>query len=343
MKHQNRIYLGIFTFLGMFVLIFDGKTAISGAHEGITLCLHTLIPSLFPFLVLSSLINSLLIGREITFLRPIGKLCGIPSGAESILLLGLLGGYPVGAQSIADAYGKGYLSKSAAHRLLGFCNNAGPAFVFGIIAAKFASPSTGWLIGVIHILSALIVGFFLPNKDHTVCTFNATELMTLPQALDKSIKTMAKICGWVVLFRVLLSVLRRWLFWLIPLWLQVLLTGTLELANGCVDLHLISNEGLRFLLAVCMLSFGGLCVGMQTISVTKELGCGLYFPGKLLQSIISILLAERIQHAVFPPSEICHIPILRSLLYALVMMLISAKTTRSLHKSSSTGAAIDVK
>jgi len=271
MKHQKRIHLGIFAFMGMFVLIFDGKTAIVGAQEGVTLCLHTLIPSLFPFLVLSSLINSLLIGRKIAFLRPIGKLCGIPSGAESILLLGLLGGYPVGAQSIADAYGNGHLSKPAAHRLLGFCNNAGPAFLFGIIAAKFTSPSTGWLIWAIHILSALIVGTLLQKKEQSACSLSAAKPITLPQALETSIKTMAKICGWVVLFRVLLSVLRRWLFWLIPLWLQVLLTGALELANGCVDLHLIPNEGLRFLLSVCMLSFGGLCVGMQTLSVTKEL------------------------------------------------------------------------
>ena len=39
--------------LGMLALILDGRTAIEGARQGIGLCLRTVIPSLFPFFVLS--------------------------------------------------------------------------------------------------------------------------------------------------------------------------------------------------------------------------------------------------------------------------------------------------
>jgi hypothetical protein len=43
-KHNLRT--SIAAALGLLVLIFDGKTAISGAIEGVNLCLNTLIPSL---------------------------------------------------------------------------------------------------------------------------------------------------------------------------------------------------------------------------------------------------------------------------------------------------------
>ena len=101
MKH--RIRTGIFASLGMLLLILDTKTAIQGAQEGIRLCIMTVIPSLFPFFVLSSLLTGALTGVRLRFLRPIGKLCRMPAGSESLLLIGMLGGYPTGAKSAADA------------------------------------------------------------------------------------------------------------------------------------------------------------------------------------------------------------------------------------------------
>ena len=83
---------------------------------------------------------------------------------------------------------------------------------------------------------------------------------------------------------------------------QVILTGLLELANGCCELEKIANDGLRFMAAAVMLSFGGLCVAMQTLSVTEKLGLGSYLPGKLLQTLISLMLAFGVQ-AIFLGGE----------------------------------------
>ena len=43
--------------LGLLILILDGGTAIEGVRTGINICIRTLIPSLFPFMVLCGLIN----------------------------------------------------------------------------------------------------------------------------------------------------------------------------------------------------------------------------------------------------------------------------------------------
>lgn len=291
MISKKQIFTGIFAAVGMALLILDAKTALLGANNGITLCITTVIPSLFPFFVLSVLISSSLIGCRFSILRPICKACGMPDGSESLLLLGLTGGYPIGAQSIYEAYQSGQLSRQDATRLLGFCNNAGPAFLFGMVACLFENQAAVWVLWMIQILSVLITGFLLPDKSRAKCKISAKKPLTIPQALEKSVRNMALVCGWVILFRVISAILQRWCLWLLPSEIQVLIIGCLELTNGCTELHSITAEATRFLFSSLFLSMGGVCVGMQTISVCRDLGTGMYFPGKGLQSILSIFLS----------------------------------------------------
>lgn len=283
----------------MLVLILDAKTALAGAKEGIQLCLYTVIPSLFPFFILSILINRSLAGKAFRLLRPIGKLCGIPEGAETLFLLGLLGGYPVGAQGISEAYLAKSLNEKDARRMLGFCNNAGPAFIFGMVGSLFDRPLIPWLLWGIHIVSSILVGCILPGRSKRSCQLTQSSTITVPQALEKSLKTMALVCGWVIVFRVMLAFLQRWFLWLIPMDVQIWIAGSLELSNGCFALHAITSQGTRFVVSAGILAFGGICVAMQTISVTGALDTGMYFPGKLLQCCISIVLAFISQQFVF--------------------------------------------
>lgn len=300
METKRRLFTGAISALGMLLLILDANTAISGAKDGVALCLFTLIPSLFPFILLSILICGSLAGTNFRFLRPLGKLCGIPTGSESLLLLSFAGGYPVGAQSVAEAWNGGQLSLPDAKRMLGFCNNAGPAFIFGIIASAFDSPVVPWVLWGIHVLSGILTAVILPKNREGSFQSTAPKNITLSSALKKAIASMALICGWVIVFRVIITVCSRWFFWLLPVSIQVLLTGLLELANGCSVLHTIQSDGTRFLMACCILNLGGLCVGMQTVAVTGRLGIGMYFPGKVLQGTISCLMALAMQPALFP-------------------------------------------
>ena len=175
--------------------------------------------------------------------------------------------------------------------MLGFCNNAGPAFLFGIIAPQFSDTSAGWKLWLIHILSALTVGAVLPGGSTGRVRPGSPALITLSGAVTQGIRVMAQICGWVVLFRVLIAFLRKWLLCLLTAELQVVILGLLELTNGCCCLSQIGSGELRFIAAAVMVSFGGLCVWMQTGSVTGCLGLGSFLSGKLIQTAVSALLA----------------------------------------------------
>ena len=294
---------GIVAACAMLVIILDTKIATTSATEGVVLCIRTIIPSLFPFFVLAGVINSSLLGQNIRPLHPLCRLCKIPKGTESLLILGFLAGYPVGAQLIAQAYNSKKLSKRMAHRMLGFCNNPGPAFLFGILTPLFTSVKVIWILWSILIISALITGYILPSEETTPAAISIHTGTSFSESLQKSIRITAGVCGWVILFRVIIGFCNRWFLWLFPQAVQILFIGLLELSNGSVLLQSVNNECTRFLLAVFILAFGGLCVAMQTVSVTEGLGTGWYFPGKILQSIISILLALLIQTFLFPRGE----------------------------------------
>lgn len=286
----SRRLQGFWGILGILILILDSRTAVQGARDGIALCLQTVIPSLFPFLILSRLITGSMLGRELPLLRGPARLLGLPKGGESMLVGIYLGGYPIGAGMASEGFQKGKLSREEALRLLRFCNQPGPAFLFGMVGCFFDSKIDIWVLWLIQIISSILVSFCYPCRY-----FTATQTDTRPasaaSALQESVGTMGIICGWIVLFRIMLTYLDRWLLHLLPAPWRVGIAGLLELSNGCCSLGMIADNSIRFLLCTMMLSLGGLCVTMQTQSVIGSLPIGSYLQGKLLQTFFAFFLS----------------------------------------------------
>ena len=273
--------------LGMLVIILDGKTAISGMRKGLDLCLNTLVPSLFPFFVLSTLVTSSLMGTSVKAAGFLSKFCRMPAGSESLLFVGLLGGYPLGAGNIALEYKRGTISKADAERMAIFCNNAGPSFLFGILGPMFTNIRLVWLLWSIQITATLLTGFLLPGSTSVSLRPTESDCISVSDALSRSIRNMALVSSWVVLFRVILEFFQTY----IPYQIPILLTGLLELSNGCYLLSHIQSQWLRFFVAGIMLSLGGICVWMQTKSVFPELNLLRYITGRLLHCLICMAIS----------------------------------------------------
>ena len=283
----HKLSYSVFSAAGIIILILDGYTALAGASAGIDLCIKTVIPSLFPFLFLCSVLTSALWGESCALLKSVANTLGLPQGGESILIPAILGGYPAGAQAIADAYHEKRLSKSDAMHLLSFCNNAGPAFLFGMLVFQFPNATYVWALWIIQLLSVFITGLIYYRP--------ASNLVNLPprnysvsKALTQTVKTVSFICGWVVLFQILTAFLTRWFLWYFPKPVQVIITGLLELSSGCCILTGIESVSLRFLVCSILLSFGGLCVAMQTSSVIGDIPLTPYLTGKLTQVLVTV-------------------------------------------------------
>lgn len=338
---KRRSVTAILSASAIALIIFDSESTAESASQAILLCTKTVIPSLFPLMVLSILLCSSLSGGELNCLRPLGRLLKIPQGYESLLIPAALGGYPVGAQTIHQAYQEGGISKRSAQRLLTFCNNAGPSFIFGIVGAQFDSRIYPWLLWLIQLLSAATVAFLIPSGEECGMSPKVTDPISFTAAIKKAIKSMAEICGCILLFRVFIRFVEKSFLLCLPIWLQTIIIGILELSNGCVQLNQIIDPGMRFLAASTLLSFGGICVQMQTRAVTGSLGIKSYLQGKLLQTLISLILSFALGAFIFTDGAFRHIPAVIPLMCVLLLIL-SVAAIGKRRKNSSIPAVIGV-
>lgn len=300
---------------GLAVLLLCRETvAAQGVRDGIELCVSAVIPALFPFFIASQLLVALgaaeAAGR---LLGPLfGRLFGVDGAGASALLLGLTGGYPVGAKTAESLVRQGFLGREDGAVLLAFCNNAGPAFILGIAGGSvFQSGRAGaWLYGI-HAVSALLIGLifhfmrkyiFLPVSSGyfrfsaSSCNFPASRTGKAPvspaaalvQAVGGGVRAMAGVCGSVVFFLVLLRLAEDLLGPLPPL-----AAGVVELTNGILRL---TPDRAGFLTAAGLLGWGGLSVHCQTAAVLAGSGISLryYLPAKAAQGLLSAALAAAV-------------------------------------------------
>ena len=174
--------------------------------------------------------------------------------------------------------------------MLGYCNLAGPAFIFGMLSSLFTKPYIPWVLWAIHLLTSFIVFFFFRDRNHKQHISASNHSFSISDILLRSVKTICQICAWVFLFRILLTVLNTRLLYRVSTIWKIIISGLLELTNGCCLLPVLS-EPLRFTLCSAFLGFGGVCVLLQTASITKELRIKYYLYGKILHSILSIVFA----------------------------------------------------
>lgn len=274
--------------VAMLMLILDSRAAADAAAAGMEACIRTVIPALFPFFLLSGYLTGSLGSGNLSLL--IAKIFGASRNCGGIILAGLVGGYPVGARLAAQGFRDGRISREQADRLLLFCSQAGPSFLFGIAAVQLGGISCGALLWVIQILSAWMVACLFAESTPNIPIQDRIRQIKWNDAMESSLSAMGSVCGWVIVFSVIIRFLSRWVLWLFPEWIRVLLCGLLELTNGCLLLGLVEDPKLRFLVAVILLNFGGVCVVMQTASVAQGLDIRRYFLGKTLQTLFSVLL-----------------------------------------------------
>ena len=286
---------------------------IESCRYAVELCLSLILPSLFPFFVLSVLLNRLglpgYLGRLLTPLA--SRVYGVTGAGASALLIGLTGDYPLGAAYIADMERSGAITAREGERLLAFCNNSGPAFIIGAVGAgAFGSGKAGLLLYLCHVLSAMMTGLFFRQKDYcreipplqldTVYISQA-----LPEAVKQAMGALLNVCGFVMCFTVLVGLLDAGgafsllcghlsaVFGLELQFTHAALTGVLELGSAAGALRGLSPTPLNMALAAGILGWVGISVHFQTLAVLagSKIKGALHFAGRLISASIGMVLA----------------------------------------------------
>lgn len=304
MSFLRRLYaVMICFFLGL--LLFFSSSVTNIMRVALPLCATSVIPSLFPFLVITKLFLNLRLAESLphSFRKIMKPIFSVSENSFSALILGLISGYPIGAVICASLYKDKLICKKEAERTLAFCNNAGPAFILNTIGiGMFSSIKIGVMLLLIHIISAVITGWLFgifapvsaqtlkqPRKDsYPSFSFAFTD------AIYGAMVSSLTISAYIVFFSVVTGIINKSipLFSSTPL-LRAFFCGVLEITSGSYEIAQTTEVSTSFILISALLGWGGLCVHFQALSFLSntDINPTEYFAGKLSQSLISALLA----------------------------------------------------
>lgn len=211
LKRIALICLALFTG----ALPFAAPQACSQAlKEGLALCGGPLLLSLFPFLIVSTLLVRSGGGEMLgILLRPAARMAGVREpGAGGVLLMGLTGGFAPAANAAAQAVRCGKLTARQAASLLPACICSGPSFVILTVGqGMLGSTWLGVQLFAAQVAAGLLSACILnrrrrPDGNKQIIPTEALGPLP-PLRLDAVIAdaaiTYCRLCGFILYFRML--------------------------------------------------------------------------------------------------------------------------------------------
>ncbi len=270
-----------------------------GAQNGLALCINAVIPSLLPFMLVSSCVI------KGGFSRPLGAmlskvlspLTNMSTAGCVCFVTGLFGGYGAGARAVYESYREKQISKEEAERILPFCNNAGPLFIIATVGISFfMSKSIGVLLFLVQVVTALVCARVLGEEreekgikikdEWNYYKKNKPPLGELiTSSAIESGGAIINACVFVITFSAILEIL--------PFGEYSILSGILEVTRGCSELSRAGTKALPLISA--LLSWGGMSVHFQASALSKgRFNMKIYYFGKVLASVIAYLITKAV-------------------------------------------------
>lgn len=287
---QKSSYKNFFTAFILIVIILClflcGKEVLNSTYKGILVCGQTLIPSLFPFMIISSIIASTSISVIFSApLVPITKhIYHLPKCCGAVILMSLIGGFPVGARLISDYLEKGVITKKQAEGMLSFCVNAGPAFTITAVGiGMFGSAQIGVVIFLSCTITSLIVGAFfgkknnLPHLEKDIRDITYLSISnSIVTSVNNAIYSMLTICGFVIFFSFLGGIIETLkIAELIPSkYLSGIINGILEVTCGAISISKIGSVWSVCIISA-LISFSSLSIWAQIKAMVAKTNISL--------------------------------------------------------------------
>lgn len=135
-------------------------------YNSLVICAATLVPALFPFMVISEfIVNTGAFGVLSNITAPPGRLLFRDENTAAIMLLSLIGGYPVGPKICEKLYQNGAISKRSAVNAACFCvNPSAPFAITAVGVGLYGSFEVGIILFASNALACLFTGIIFTHS-----------------------------------------------------------------------------------------------------------------------------------------------------------------------------------
>jgi len=293
----------IFTLLSLtfiFFLITHNKVVLESVNFSISIWKDNLFPTLFPFLVVSSMLIELDFTKSIgkIICKPISKIFNISYESVLVFISSLIGGFPTGAKLTTNLVKKGLIDTKEASRLLMFTSFTNPMFILGFIYTLIPIKKIVYIILISHTLSGILIGIIFRShvKTNNTPKQNKKEIY-LPfgslfsKSIMDSINTMFLLLGIITIFSLIVSFFEI-TFNINPL-IKSIISGIFEMTQGIKNISCLNiNILFKTILITLIISFNGISIHIQVLSIisSEKIKYKPYLLARIIHSILASTL-----------------------------------------------------
>lgn len=289
------------------VFIIFPERYVAACFEGFVLWAECVLPSLFPFIVISLIfIKTGLADKASLPLKKATQVLNLPQSAAVCFILSICSGYPAGSRLVAEFYENGALTKADCQKVAPLCSTSGPLFIIGSVGYKmFGDKLLGLKIFVAHALAVIIFSLIycrFCKKSQPICPNRIkSNGNILYDSFYGAVISVAVAGGFIAFFYVVAQALQDF-FILAPLkhFFQLFMDegaanalslGLAEVTTGCKFIAQ-SNSALKGALAGFMITFGGISIIMQQLGYLTKAGIkpAKFILFKFLQAVLCFLI-----------------------------------------------------
>ena len=307
---KKLIFINSFVLI-FFISLFINKEAImSSVKDGVLIWYNSLLPSLFPFLIITHIMIKLGFIYPIKeILKPIFNFFKINSNISFVLIMSILGGTVTNAKCIKELYQKNILTKKESEKALTFTFFSNPLFILGTVGILFLkNKKVGIIIFITHVLTEILIYIIFnkliktPNKKEDINIkesikdfLNNEKKLSFSKVLIESIKEAFNTCILILGTIIFIYIITSSFSFLLPTnpYLNATVKGILEITQGLENVASLNIDMLyKGTLSTMLISFGGICIYIQIISILEDTDLSTlpFFLARILHASISGIL-----------------------------------------------------
>ena len=299
-KLKNTLVFLLFA-ICLVLLVYKQKTLQISLQNSLNLCFTSIIPAIFPFMILSDFLMCNLSYYKISSKENLfEKTFHINRSGLIPFLVGNVCGFPLGAKLTLQLLKDDNISEKESRLLIPLSSNPSFAFVVSGVGAGMRGAILDGIVLYISLFLATILSGFLWREQKSAPKFNCIfkkKSFSLANSIKNSALTSMVASSYIIFFSLFLDIIKSFK---VPSTILILISAFTEIGNSS---YIISNASLPPSISLALTAFSlgisGLSVYMQVKSFANNINIKEYAKIKLTEGVFAFLITYLLSHVLY--------------------------------------------